>query len=349
MKPGFLLEAARKNATSLVQGGLVICAISALVLLLNGKYVYNWVAGPFTVSSILAESPGTKEFGRIRGSLIPTRIAEKTTMTLRVLRRAVETSSTRVSANYYLFPLDGRFLVVKTAPDFSGSTASGRMVPLPEHIRSFPNLYEIKIADDRALKSDELYPTMLDATFSYRADANLFVIIAAFFLAMGLLATPISIARASNPQKYPMLRLVARTGVQSTLRRIEQEFIAAGDGCQVGPLLISSAWVYDPGSDPLVFPLKDVIGVTKKAGNKPGKPPSYSVEFWLRSDQRSHSVKAGDKECDAIINAIHARIPWAVIEPGSTFESDWRRDRQVCIGAMERRKKQVETVPLVAK
>lgn len=350
MKPGFLLEAARKNAKSILQGGLTICALCALVLLLNGKYVYNWVAGPFPLNSALAESPGMKEFSQIDGRLIATGLGEQSTTTLRVLRRALETSSTSVSAVYYLFPLDNRFVVVKTAPDFSGGAARGRLVPLPEKIRSFPQLSEIKVGDERTLKSDDLYPTMLDASFSYRADANLFVILAAIFLAVGLLGTVAAIAKASNPQKYPMLRLLARSGaVQSTLRRAEQELIAAGNDAHVGPLLISANWVYDPGRDALIFAVKDVIAVARKAAVRSGKPLSHSVEFWLRDETRSHSVTAGEKECDAMINAIGARIPWAIIEPGSSFESNWRRDRQGCIAEMERRRKQQETPALAAK
>lgn len=248
MKPGFLLEAARKNAKSILQGGLTICAISALVLVLNGRYVYNWVAGPFPMNSALAESPGMKEFGQIDGSLIGTGLAEQSTTSVRVFRRALETSSTSASAIYYLFPLNNKFVVVKTAPDFSAGAVRGRLVPLPDKIRSFPKLSEIKVGDDRTLQSDDLYPTMLDASFSYRADANLFVILAAIFLALGLLGTAAALTKSGNPQKYPMLRLLARSGaVQSTLRRAEQEFIAAGNDVHVGPLLISANWVYDPG------------------------------------------------------------------------------------------------------
>ena len=350
MKPGFLLEAARKNAKSILQGGLTICAISALVLLLNGRYVYNWVAGPFPMNSALAESPGMKEFGQIDGSLIGTGLAEQSTTSVRVFRRALETSSTSASAIYYLFPLNNKFVVVKTAPDFSAGAVRGRLVPLPDKIRSFPKLSEIKVGEDRTLQSDDLYPTMLDASFSYRADANLFVILAAIFLALGLLGTAAALTKSGNPQKYPMLRLLARSGaVQSTLRRAEQEFIAAGNDVHVGPLLISANWVYDPGRDALIFTMKDVVAVTKKAAVRSGKPPSYSVEFWLRDEMRSHSVTAGDKECDAMINAIGTRIPWAVIEPGSSFESNWRRDRQGCTAEMERRRKQMQPPSLVSK
>ena len=350
MKPGFLLEAARRNVRSAVSAGCAICVIALIVLGLNGKYVYNWIAGPFPVSSTLAEIPDVKEFAHVSGSFISTGIAEQSTTTVRVFRRALEVGTKDVTAIYYLVALDGRFLVVKGSPNFAGNSAEGRLVALPEKLRSLPQLSEVKVADGRTLRAEELYPMMLDAGFSYRADANLFVIGAAFFLVVGGLGTLVSLLKARSPQNYPMLRLVARSGpVLSTLRRIEQEFITAGKDASAGPLLVSSSWIYSPGPGPLVFPLKDVIAVARKSSSRAGKPPSFSVEFWLRTEPRSYSVKAGEKECDVILNALSTRIPWAIVESDSGFASNWSRDRKACIAEMEKKKKLQEATALAAR
>src|SRR5262249_50890688 len=257
-------------------------------------------------------------------------------------------STTDISANFFLVPLNNKFLLLKVAPDFSGGVARGRLVPLPETLHT-SNLISSTQVDDRTLKPDDLCSMMLDATSSYRSDANLFVMAAAFFLVTGLIATAVYIVRASSPQKYPMLRLVARSGaVLSTVRRIEQEFIAAGDSSYAGPLMISSSWVYDPGKSPLLFPLKDIVGVNMKIGIA-NKAVATSVEFWLRSERESHSVKAGAKEGEAILKALSAVVPWVILEPGSSIETRWKNDRQGCIAEMERRRKQMQTPALVTK
>src|SRR5258708_7124126 len=126
MKPGFLLEAARRNAKSNLKGALAVLTISLLVLVLNGKYVYNWVAGPFPINGVLADSPGMKEFCQLRGPLIPTGIAEQRTTTVSIFRRALEASSKDITANYYVAAVDGKVIMIKTAPDFSGDTVRGR-------------------------------------------------------------------------------------------------------------------------------------------------------------------------------------------------------------------------------
>jgi hypothetical protein len=345
MKPGFLLEAARKHAKGLVRGGIGLCVFCLLVLLLNGKFVYNFVAGPFAVTPMMSELPATREFAQVAGNLVQTTVVEQRTTTVRMFR-ILSTSTHDISAKFSVAPMNGKFLVIKTGPEFSGNTARGRLVSLPQDLRTSDLITKTEV-DGRKLKSDDLCSMMLDATTDYRTDANLFVILAAFFLATGLIGTVVFAIRATSPQKYPMLRLMAQSGpVLSTLRRVEQEFIAEGDKAFAGPLMISPAWVYDQ-ERPLLFPLKDVIGVAMKVSGA-GASRACSVEFWLRSEPQSFSVKAGANECITAIKALAARIPWAIVEPGSSFLFQWKKDRQFCIAEMERRRKQMQAAPAPA-
>jgi hypothetical protein len=345
VKPGFLLEAARRDVKSTMRGGVGLCVLCLIVLALNGRYVYNWMAGPFEVDPVLAELPGAKEFAQVSGNFIPTPFNEVRTSTLRIFR-VVASSTTDVSANVFLVSVGPKFLVVKTAPDFSGGTAHGRLVPLPEKIRALTQTSELKAAEQK-LSSNDLCSMMLDATSDYRTDANLFVIAAAFFLLLGLLMIVIYALKSTSPQKYPMLRFVLRSGpLQSSLSRIEQELIAAGDAAYVGPLMISPSWVYDSSRHPLIFPLKDVIGVCALRPTS-AKSISFVVRFWLRGESRSHSVEAGLKECEVIMQALSVRIPWAILDPSVAFEARWRRDREGCVAEMERRKRQIQTPPPV--
>src|SRR5437588_9494874 len=107
LKPGFLLNAARASAMTMLRGALVICGFSLLVLLLNYKYVYNWIAGPFPLTADLVESVQRREFAEVTGALIPTAFEERTTTTVRLFHRAMEHSSTAVTASYFLFAIEG--------------------------------------------------------------------------------------------------------------------------------------------------------------------------------------------------------------------------------------------------
>src|SRR5262249_48480570 len=152
---------------------------------------------------------------------------------------------------------------------------------------------KIKIAD---LKGKEMYPMMLDAaTISYRADANLFVIVAAALLPFSSLVLLLAIPNRNSPEKHKMMRYIARQGpVLSGIRKVEQEMLAMGDKGRVGPLWMSESWIFDGGSSPVVFQYRDIVRVAKRTKQAKNKPPTYSVEFWLREDYlMSHGVKAG--------------------------------------------------------
>jgi len=291
---------------------------------------------------MMSELSETREFAQVTGNLVPTTVVEQRTTTVRMFR-VLSTSTKDISARFWIVPMNGKYLVIKTDPAFSGNMARGRLVALPENLRTSDLITKTEV-DDRKLKSDDLSSMMLDATTNYRTDANLFVILAAFFLVTGLIGTIVFAIQSTSPQKYPMLRLLAQSGpVLATLRRVEQEFIAEGDKAFVTPLMISPAWVYDPDR-PLLFPLKDVVGITTKVSGA-GSSRSFSVEFWLRSERESLSVKAGVKECATIVMVLAARIPWAIVEPGSSFLFQWKKDRQFCIAEMERRRKQMQATP----
>jgi hypothetical protein len=362
IKPGFLLEAARQHAKSLLRTCLVFCGFALFVLLLNYKYVYNFVAGPFPLTAELAESPGAKEFAQAQRETIPTGIVErdgviekktaararKTTLRYRLSRLVWRGSLWRVTndTDYYLVPVDaGKYVLVRTWPDFSGRVISGQLVPVPEKLRNISQLWQVKGEDKQVLGAASLCPTMLIAMIDYRADFNLFVLLSSCVLAFSLIVIPILVAQISNPaNKYVyMMRLIARNGpVLPVVHSAEAEFIAAGDGARAGPLLISSSWIYDP-AEPLLIPLKDVVAARKKVIQKTGKPPIYSIEFWLRGLRASHSIKAEDHECDAVLQALGSHVPWVIIDPGSSFAERWSQDQPACIAEMERRRRQQKT------
>lgn len=341
MQTGFLLESARSNARRRVRSAVVMFAVCVVLLLINGKFIYNCIAGPFPMTPQLAEFSGSKEWVRIGSGMVYTGLADQKTTTLRILGKLAETRSTDITAHYYLAPLDdNQFILIKTEPDFSGQSAEGRLVPLPDKIRVSPVLKTVKVKDGVPLEVSMLYGRMVDATIGYRADGNLFVYLAIFFLFGSLGMMVAYLPKITHPEKHPMMRYIARKGgVLSTVRLVEKDIVAAGDNAHAGPLYVSESWIVDPSpKNALIFPIKDVVAVMKKV-NVTRKPPVFSLEFWLRDEARPHSVKASNEECDAALLRLRSVIPWAIVEMGSSLELRWTSDRRGCIADMEARKK----------
>ncbi len=169
MTRGTIKAAALKDNRGAAIALTVVVAICAGILGLNWRYVYNFVTGPYQFDAALSAAPGPREFVRATGTLVPTGVVEE--LTIRLLRGATESKS--VTAQYLAMNIDGRLLIVKTEPDFSGSTAEGRLVPLP-------------VAVGASLKALPAHPWMIDAETGYRWDFNLFVMIAAPLLVLAL-------------------------------------------------------------------------------------------------------------------------------------------------------------------
>src|SRR5207249_11282284 len=111
----------------------------------------------------------TREFVRAEGPLASTGWAQETT--IRLLRGVVETKDT--SARYLAMTTKGHILIVKAPVDFAGQIVEGRLVPLPEAIRT-------------SFGGAEVYPWMLDAHIGYRWDFNIFVPAAVGLLALAM-------------------------------------------------------------------------------------------------------------------------------------------------------------------
>jgi hypothetical protein len=348
MQRGFLLETARQQTRKTLQAGLLLCAISALVLLFNYSYVYNWLAGPFAISPEIAEGGSKNEFVRVSGEFIFTGLVQEKTQSVRLLRGLLESRSAEISADYHVVPLGGSLLLVKTKHEFSGSVSEGRLVPLPDSTRAVLS----KEMHVEALQGKEMYPMMLDASdISYRFDANLFVILAGVLFLIGILTLFAAIPGRKSPEKHKMMRYIARQGpLLSTIRQAEQDLLSAGDRARVGPLYVAESWIFDSGPiSPLVFHMRDVVRVAKKTKeSSQGKPSACSVEFWLRQDSFSHSVQTGSAECDAIVSRLRERLPWTVEQDEATFDRKWRADRKACISEMEARKRQHESAEAAA-
>jgi hypothetical protein len=342
MQNGFLLDAARSDAKRKLRSSAVMCGLCLIVFLLNYTFMYNAIAGPFPMTVELADFSGHKEFVKVQSDFIDTGLAQEHTTTLRLFKGLAESRSSDITAKYYLAPLGDQFLVIKAEPDFSGRVAEGRLVPLPNQVRDYPSMRKVKIKDGGTLDPSMLYPKMLDATSSYRTDANLFVFLAVFFLFSALAVALKYLPKIIRPEKHPMMRYIARKGsLLSTIRLVENEIIAAGDGAKAGPLYISESWVYDPAPrSALVFPIRDIVFVAKKLTLK-GKSPSLSLEFWLRDAARNHTVAGSNSECDAALQRLNTLAPWTIVEAGSSLEARWSDDRRGCIADMEARKKLV--------
>src|SRR5450432_2917985 len=152
MRPGTIREAARSDSRFMMWVSGLFLAACIVVLAVHARYIYNWVAGPFDANAALLTDPGFHRFARITGKLEHTGVVEETS---KRLGHVVETSREE-TAEFFMADVAGRQVVVKVPRDFAGGPVEGRVVELPERLRSL-------------IQPAPIYPWMIDAEHSYRS------------------------------------------------------------------------------------------------------------------------------------------------------------------------------------
>ena len=322
MEPGTLLAAAKRDTKAGVTAALVFVVLCAGVLALNWKYVYNFVAGPVPFSGALAADPGPREWVRVDGPLIKTGLVEE--RTLRLFRGLAESKST--SANYLGRIVDGKLLIVKVEPEFSGSVAEGRLQPLPEVIR----------AD---VGADAVHPWLVDATTGYRWDFNLFVMIAGPLLPLALIALAYTARQAGNVEKHSALARLKPLGTpQRVLQQIETDLKMAGPQARVGQIWMAPKWLVATEPFLTIVPAQDLIGIgsqtkTTKSGAE------YNILVWERQAPLEHSITVSEADAGAAMTRASATFPWAVVNDIAAYQKRWVLDRDACQREADARRK----------
>jgi hypothetical protein len=333
LQRGFILDAVRRLSRAGLTASLFFVALSALVFAINWDYLSNWVSGPFPLSVEMAEGRSSKVFAQIPSGLIATSFVIQRISAVRLLNRLSDPNAL-VAGKIYIFPLQDKILLIKTSPSFSDSSVQGRLVPIPETFRL--TLPAISASNEHKV----FYPMMLDASFPYRLDANLFVIFAVFAAPFGLFGTLVIAAGMRHPElgkttKYIRRQRPALYGI----RLVEDEILAAGPQAKVGPLYISKNWIFD-SRKPYVFGLNDIVAITATTKLAPRtRTPVQQVEFWLVDDQFPHSVQASAAEAEAIQKALIAKAPW-IITDRPDVKARWRHERDKYIAEVEKRRAQ---------
>jgi hypothetical protein len=318
MTPGTILQAARREASSTLTAGLVVAGLAAAVLAFNWKYVYNFVAGPFAIAEIDASAAApAREFARAEGPLASTGWAQETTV--RLFRGVVETKDT--SARYLAMTTNGRILIVKAPVDFAGQVVNGRLVPLPEAIRT-------------SLGGAAAYPWMLDAHIAYRWDFNIFVPAAVGLLALALVMSAVSAWRSGNVLRHPAIAALARFGDPlKVVNAIEHEIAAAGVAARVGSVAVSNGWIVAIDPSVKIVAIRDLIGICvetamKKTGGR--MTPQRAIRFWARARLLSDTIAVSEPEAQTVLDRIRAVAPWAVVGDPEAFDRRWKQDRAAC-------------------
>jgi len=284
--------------------GVVLLATS------DGRYLYNFLRGPFELGAAELASIGDvattpRYFARVSGSKVfDTGIREYTVHTT----DGVETSRSEAGA-YYALVVGDKLLIVKTARDVS-SVAEGELAPLPSAL--LDQLVERK--DLRALRG-RLFPFYV-SNESFRLAGYLVIglglVFAFFFVRRAVPAW----RHFRDPSGHPLAQRAASWGdALGVAVEAERDFsyprYKGGDGWRVGDkyLVQSKLFRFD------ALRLQDLLWAYKKVTRHSINliPTGKTYEAVLACYGGSAAIKGKEKQIDEILAFVQERVPWAVL------------------------------------
>jgi hypothetical protein len=316
MKQGMIAEIVQKQAKSLITTSGVAFLLCIIVFGLNWKYLFNWVAGPVPFTAALAANPGIREFVFVKGELHPTGYAQESTLKL---KGAIPLSKS-VTAEYVTMQIEGRKLLIKTAPDFAGTAVEGRLVPVPTEL-------------SQGLHPETgFYPWMVAAQTGYRWDFNLFVLGAVIVFPFALLFFLLFLWRGANLERNPAIKELAPFGPPlQVIEQIEKEVATTGEHGEVGPLFFTLSWLLV--TEPLlkILAVKEIVGIGKTVSFKKGGAESvHSLVIWLKGKALREKFDLGDAVAAAAMQKIADLYPWLVVANPKEFAEKWASNRAAC-------------------
>ncbi len=332
MKRGDILAAVRQDNRTSIIAVLVLSGILGSVMALNWRYLYNWARGPFPFDAALAAAPGNREFVRAEGLLIPTGMAQETTV--RLFRGAVENKS--VSATYMAMLTGDRLLIVKVPPEFSGRVVEGRLQPLPEALRG-------QLEGDAAAKDKPgraFYPYLLEQRGYGWLDSNLFVLVGAPLFLLSLPFAAWVVWSSARIERHASMRRLARLGpLDAMIARVETAIAAAGRSAKAGPLWITPQWLVALSTRVLVFPASDLAGVGLATAVSKSGETQHTLHVWVRGSLMEDTLDLTASEANTVMQTLAHAMPWAVVEDVKVFDKRWTADREACTRDLDERRK----------
>ena len=311
---------------------LLVAAFLILGVVVYGiaswRYFYNFFTGPYgagaaRLSAIKSPDDELRFFLRVKGE-------QTYDSGFQEIERETEggtVKSETVKAKYSILLVEGRFLIVKGDPNYSGVSFQGGIEPLPQDLRAdiiTPLLQKHPDANER------FFPLMLDAT-GFRNDGYLGIAICIPTVLLGLWLIRKVLLRKNNPAIHPVVKSASRYGsLVDTAQQLDSEL--RGDTVKFGKASVTPSWVLLPTTFGLsMCRIPDLIWTYKKVTRHyhtfipTGK--TYALIMYDRFGVPL-TLQARLKKVDALLALLAQRSPWAIFgysdELKKHLQTNWR-------------------------
>lgn len=328
---------------------LVNVGVIGLMLLwaiLEQRYLYNCVAGPFPVAAAdlqtMYPASGKQEFLAVREELQPVDTG---------VYRSHTTNGTETGKDYFLAArIGGRLLLINSTSSTPDKHYEGTLAPIPTGIR---NLIESDIRKRGEVPFDTLFlPFMLDAS-SYRFDAYLAIGLGLPILGLCLYNVKKALARMEDVQHSPIYLAVKRYGddVDHVANMLEAD-ASSGEVKKYGAFTLTPSWLLHKTFFSFTpFHLSDIVWIYRK---------QTQYFYYVVPTGKSHAIVVADaagrqaetdlgrgksaaERVDEFIKSLSARVPWVSAGYSDELKNFYESNLREFVSAVAERKREIES------
>jgi hypothetical protein len=321
----FISRQIRRTNRNLFLCGTVVLTILGLLLAATWRDTYNYIFGPFPISSselssIWGPDAPKRYFLKVEGQKsYPTGMGQLEKGSNDKLRTAI-----------IALVVGKRLLLVDTAKDNHQLHFTGTLMAVPAAVS---NGVIHKWEEKRPELKGRFLPFMLDATgYRTKGDNLLAAAAGAGFGVLGLLLMGIAIRRKLQPEGHPLLTQLAKYGgLQDVRMRIDSEIRGEGGGEKFGAMQITTNWlIHAAAYKTNVMATPDVVWAYPKVIRHyhSGIPTGKSYSAIIR-DSRGQSVEISGKKDSVpkLLESLQRRMPWVLVGFSKELEVLWLKEK----------------------
>ncbi len=303
MPTEILIQKAQSDLGSSKKRLIIALAVCLIVFALNYKFLYNVAVGPFDAASVNLEDPGAVAYVASEGTFLNVGSQQKG---LKVL--GVKAGEGVDVGQYYLHPVNEKFILVYTDNDFAGDSVLGKLTRIPEDMQA-----------ELAALDQQLYPYMIDGYVGYGLSPNLFMLVAIGAFPILLLLLLLQVLKKGDPYKHPQIAKLKEFGEPHVVvQEIEAEMAANGAGGEVPLVHVSPKWVVVIGDSLKIFS-QDSLVAYGALGEKGGK----HLVFFERGKLVETSLYFPGDMVEQACERLRALLPEKFVADTKAYQKRW--------------------------
>jgi hypothetical protein len=332
----------RRTNRNLLLTNLALLAVLAAVTLFSGRYLVNFLLGPFPAdeSMLASMKPGHEPFDyyvTVKGQPYPKAINQDIKQTLKKYTR--EVIREEVTAEYAAVQVGNRVLIVKVPRlDVSQREFTGALTPVPAGLRGNPD------PKDRVQFDDVCYPYMLDAT-GFRGPGYIGLAIGLPLYALAWWNIIRAFRRMSRYERHPIVQWLTRYGTPSEVAQsIDAQMKDRGNVVSQSGLTVTPTWLLRATTYGLqVIHVFDLVWIYKKV-------TKHSVNFIPTGTTTASIICTRYGQAlevstgvltESLLQQLVERAPWVIAGWSAERAGIWGKQAGALVAAVDQRREQI--------